>query len=173
MIDLSRPPVRPGPRSAGWVFYAVLWGVSFAVLILVYSLMLQPSANPPGAPAPGVDVLLLVLAAVGLVAALLMGYAALRLRKGGSAFSNVLQARGYPVGDPESGRARASDPEERAAWRQFKRKEITRVDYERRMAYRRFVHGELSLKDYHEIVRELADEAESPPPRAGPPKGRD
>lgn len=167
MIDLSRPPVRPGPRLAGWVIFVGVLGVSFAVLFLVYSLLAQPLATQPGVVTPATRDALLALATVGLIAGLTFLYVSMRLRKGGSVWSNVLLAKGYPVGDPESGRRRQSDPEERAAWKRFQRGEITRIEYERRMAYRRFVHGEVSIEEYHEILQELTSAIGGTPPRTG------
>lgn len=122
--------------------------------MLVYSLLAQPLADQNGALTVGARVALLGLVITGLAALFIFSYAALRLRPGSSLFSNYLQARGYPVGDPDRGR-RLSDPEERAAWKRFKRGEITRVEYERLMAGRRFAHGEISTEEYHEILRQL------------------
>jgi len=156
MIDLSRPPVRPGPRWTSWVILATVLAVSFAVLALVYSLMIQPPTTQPGVVSPATMVALLALAIVGLIALTTYFYAAHRLTKGSRFWSNTLLAQGDPVGDPESGRRRSSDPEERAAWKRFRRGEITRIEYERRMAQRRFVHGEISIQEYHEVLRELA-----------------
>jgi len=167
MIDLSRPPVRPGPRLAGWVILAGVCGVSFAVLALVYSLMIQPPTTQPGVVSPATREALLALAIVGIIALATFWYAANRLTKGRSVWSNSLLAKGYPVGDPESGRRRQSDPEERAAWKRFRRGEITRIDFERRMAYRRFVHGEVSIEEYHEILQELTSAIGGTPPRTG------
>ncbi|MGP8159507.1 MAG: hypothetical protein ACLPWO_07905 [Thermoplasmata archaeon] len=167
MIDLSRPPVRPGPRLAGWVIFVGVLAVSFAVLALDWSLLAQPPATQPGVVTPAARVALLALATVGLIVLLTFWYAANRLTKGRSVWSNTLLAKGYPVGDPESGRRRQSDPEERAAWKRFKRGEITRIDYERRMAYRRFVHGEVSIEEYHEILQELTSAIGGTPPRTG------
>ena len=164
MIDLSRPPVRPGPRFSGWVILALVWVVSFAVLVVVYSLADQPPATQGGVPTPGAAEFLLVIATIGLVAGLVFMYASMRLRAGGSVWSNALLAQGYPVGDPDMER-RLSDPEERAAWRRFKRGEITRIAYERVMARCRFVHGEVSATGYHEILRNLTLASEETPPR--------
>lgn len=168
MIDLSRPPVRPGPRLAGWVIFVGVLTVSFAVLALAWSLLAQPPATQPGVVTPAAEEALLALATVGLIALVTFWYAANRLTKGRSVWSNTLLARGgYPVGDPESGRRRQSDPEERAAWKRFQQGEITRIEYERRMAYRRFVHGELSIEEYHEILQELTSAIGGTPPRTG------
>ena len=154
MIDLSRPPIRPGPRFPGWVVFAVLWAASFAVLVLSYSLLVQPPATVQGAPTAGEEGFLLLLGIVGLISALSFSYAGMRLRAGGSVWSNALLARGHPVGDPDTGR-RQSDPEERDAWKRFRRGAITRIDYERLMARHRFAHGELSSEEYQAILREL------------------
>lgn len=115
MIDLSRPPVRPGPRLAGWVILVGVLAVSFAVLALDWSLLAPPPANQRGVVPPAARVALLALATVGLVALLTFWYAAFRLTKGRSVWSNTLLAKGYPESDPESGRRRQSDREERAA----------------------------------------------------------
>jgi hypothetical protein len=152
LIDLSRPPVRPGPRIVGWPIVAAVWGAGFAVLVATYSLLSNPGLSPVAA---------LLIGLVGLVAAGAMGYAGMRLRSGASVWSNALQARGYPVGDPDSDR-RVGDPEERDAWRRFRRGEIGRIDYELVMARRRFAHGELSTEEYHELVRELHAAREGP-----------
>ena len=140
-------------------------GVSLAVLALAYSLMIQPPTTQPGIISPATRVVLLALAVVGVIALLIYFYASMRLQMGGTAWSNAILAKGYPVGDPESGRRRQSDPEERAAWKRFKRGEITRIDYDRRMAYRRFVHGEVSIAEYHEILQELTSAIGGTPPR--------
>jgi hypothetical protein len=167
MIDLSRPPVRPGPRWAGWVMLVGVWAVSFAVLALVYSFMIQPPTTQPGVVSPATREALLAFALVGIIASVTFWYASNRLTEGRSVWSNALIARGYPEGDPESGRRRPSDPEERAAWKRFRRGEITRIDYERRMAYRRFVHGEVSPAEYHEILQELTAAIGGTLPRSG------
>lgn len=165
-MDLSRPPVRPGPRVPGWVIFTVALGVSFAVIVLVFSLLAQPMATQNGALTPGARVVLVGLSIAGLAALLVFWYAGLRLRKGSSLFSNVLQARGYPVGDPDRERRR-SDFEERAAWKRLKRGEITRVEYERLIARRRFAHGEISTEEYHEILRQLTWASADPRKKMG------
>lgn len=167
MIDLSRPPVPPGPRLAGWVILVGVGAVSLAVLALAYSLMIQPPTTQPGIVSPATSVFLLAVALVGVIALLIYFYASMRLGMGGGAWSNAMHAVGYPIGGLESGRRRRSDPEERAAWKRFRQGEITRIEYERRMAYRRFVHGEISIKEYHEILQELTSATGGTPPRTG------
>jgi hypothetical protein len=167
MIDLSRPPIRPGPRWAGRVILVGVLVVSFVVLALVYSLTIQPPTTQPGVVSPATRETLLGLAAVGLIALLTYWYAANRLTEGNRFWSYTLLGKGYPEGDSTSARRRQSDPEERAAWKRFRRREITRIDYERRMAYRRFVHGEVSIEEYHEILQELTSASGGTPPRTG------
>ena len=165
-MDLSRPPIGPGPRVPGWVIFTAALGVSFAVIVLVFSLLAQPMATQNGALTPGARVVLVGLSIAGLAALLIFSYAGLRLRKGSSLFSNVLQARGYPVGDPDRERRR-SDFEERVAWKRLKRGEITRVEYERLIARRRFAHGEISTEEYHEILRQLTWASADPRKKTG------
>lgn len=141
-------------------------GVSAAVVAFVWALLDQPWATQNGNLTLGARVALLGLVITGLAALLIFWYAALRLRKGSSLFSNYLQARGYPVGEPDSGR-RLSDVEERAAWKRFKRGEITRVEYERLRAGRRFAHGEISTEEYHEILRQLTWASADPRQKTG------
>ena len=166
LIDLSRPPIRPGPRVPGWLFYALVLAVSFALIVLILSLLAQPLATQNGALTPGARAVLLGLAIAAIAALVIFSYAGLRLRKGSSLFSNVLQAKGYPVGDPDRGRRR-SDFGERAAWKRLKRGEITRVEYERLMAGRRFAHGEISAEEYHEILRQLTWASADPRKKTG------
>ncbi len=93
---------------AGWVILVGVCGVSFAVLALVYSLMIQPPTTQPGVVAPATRVALLALAIVGLIALTTYFYTANRLTEGRGVWSNALLSKGYPVGDPESGRRRQS-----------------------------------------------------------------
>jgi hypothetical protein len=140
---------------------AIVWGASFVVIIVCFSLELQPTSTP---------VAVLLIGAIGVAAAIALSYTALRLRVGGSLFSNVLQAQGYPIGDPESGR-RLADSEEWVAWKRFRRGEIDRLAYEHARARRRFAHGEISAQEYREIAKELdvARAAKAPPPGRPPP----
>ncbi len=154
MIDLSRPPIRPGPRVPGWILFTVTLGASSAVLALVFLLEGQRSAAQTGSLPPGARVVLFGLVLAGWAALLIFWYAALRLAPGSGLASNLWRARGHPVGDPDRTR-RLSDLEERVAWKRFQRGEITRVEYERLMAGRRFAHGEISTEEYHGILRQL------------------
>ncbi len=126
---------------------AVVWGVGFAVAILCLSLQSGPTSFVGG----------LVAATAATAALLVMAYAAMRLRVGGSVCSNALKARGYPVGDPDRDR-RLADPDEVEAWKRYRRGEIDRLAYEHARARRRFAHGEISVEEFREIAREL-DEA--------------
>lgn len=149
--------MRPGPRVVGWPIIAAVWGAGFAVWIVCLSQLDQGSTSPAGA---------VLFLSIELVSGVSMAYAAMRLRSGGSIWSNALKARGYPVGDPDSSR-RPADPEEREAWKRFRRGEIDRIAYERIMAHRRFVHGELALDEYHEVMSELEGPRPASPPRTG------
>jgi hypothetical protein len=144
-VDVYRPPARLGPRYPLWAKLAVLWGVTF-VFLLVSSAVL--SYSPTGG-------LLTLVLVVALCASVVLSYVQFRLVPGRTVWSNVLAARGSPVGDPEDA-VRVADPEERRARRRLRRGAITRREYERIIARRRFVHGELSEEDYHEITRQLS-----------------
>jgi len=145
MIDLARPPVRPGPRLEGWAIFAIAWAVGFGLYVLAAAILSNPFL--------GLGVVLPV-AIIGLLAASTMSYAMWRLQVGTDIAADVMMATGERIGDPERAR-RVSDPEERRAWKRLKRGAITRVEYEQLMARRRFVHGELSGEEYHELMREL------------------
>lgn len=159
MIELDRPAVRPGPRLPGWAVMALVWGGSWAALIVLYGLLSSSG--------PAVSPWLVVTIALGaLAASIVAGVAAMRLRSGGSVWSNALESVGEPIGDPEGGR-RPSDAEERAAWRALRKGRLSRVEYERIAARRRYAHGDISYDEFHAISRQLDAAEHLPRPSNG------
>jgi hypothetical protein len=162
--DLTRPPSHLGPRREGW--FKWFGGVvgSFVVLILCYSLLTGPIASFAFA------VLLSVLVVVAIAVLL---YSAYRLGVGNSVATQVYAARGGRFGDPEGGRRRIADREEITAYRDLRRRRISRIQYERILAYRRFVHGELTKSEYHQVLDFLAFHETHPSrtPRTSPRAG--
>lgn len=138
----------PGPPLSLAVKLTVLWVTMFAVLIIVYNrIPLQVDL--------GAAIFLLFVA---LVASLTMGYAQMRFGAGRSTFYQILAATGYPVGDTEPS-VRPPDLEERAAYRDFRRGTINRLQFMRIMALRHFVHGEINRAEYHSILWQIAEGA--------------
>jgi hypothetical protein len=168
-VDISRPPARLGPRVPLWVRLFVLWAIMLVVYILVLDLLIGPynEASPPQY-APVFTIGLLI---VGLSASFVMIYVQYRFVSDNSIVSSVLAARGFSLGDPE-GAVRPSDPEERNAHRRFRRKQITRLDYERIIARRHFVHGELTHAEYNDIIRQLNEQDPSKGVVSSPLRGQ-
>lgn len=139
----------PASALPGWAVFPLLWGISWAILIFVYILL--DSTTSVSVP------LVLGIAIAGIAAGCIAAYARLHFAPGGSAFQNALYSRGSLTGDPEDVR-RASDPEERQAWKRLRHHQITRIEYERIMATRRYFHGEMTWEGYNQRVRELAED---------------
>ncbi len=159
MIDMDRPPVRLPPRTPLWVRLLILWAVLTVVYVVTTALLFLPGTTPS---------LALLLASILAAAGVGLSFTQLRFATSGSVSSRILEARGFPVGDPEDDE-RTSDPQERDARRRLRRHEITRAQYEQILARRRFAHGEITLAEYHEILREVADQSGRPSPGPPPP----
>ena len=156
MVDVYRPPAPLGPRVPLWIKILLLWVATILIFVFV---QVATTAGPDHGPNPSLTPwFTLLLLSIGLVATIVMGYAQMRMIRTGSAASQLLAARGMPVGDPDN-EARLSDAEERRALRLLRRGAIPRREYEKIIARRHFAHGEITRSQYEEIVRELDEKA--------------
>jgi hypothetical protein len=143
--DLNRPPAGIGPRIPAWVRYCLWVLVYYTFTVVLFALF---DAAPRILP-----VLALALLTGWVLVGVVASYAMYRLGVRRSVGVQALAARpGSRFGDPEADTPRLADRHEVDARRLYRRKKITRVQYERILAHRRFAHGELTNAEYHEVM---------------------